>query len=144
MFHTSEVISRRVQAQDFLGVTLNKKGSDMKHKMTKKAKEYFRKYDVALRTEVSYVRHAIRRTLTPVEPLTFAFYELAIKANYLHWATADQAWVPEGFINHCLGVLNQDGIRPPVVSGDTWKHRDAYHEAMQAVADAGLYYELLD
>jgi hypothetical protein len=113
-------------------------------KMTKKLAAIFKKYKVALRDHDSEVYHPVYRTTTQIDPLQFAAYETAIKAQYVAWKSHPATQ------NHTDGfkrIAFKDGFVLP--SGD-FTQADGIQASKDLgycthlIGKDGLYYALLD
>ena len=121
---------------------------------TKKLDALFRRYEVQLRTDTTTVVHAVTRETADCDPLTFAVYEVAIKSVYL--SNALHPMWPEmceaGHDRHYRSIAETDGFELPDPAQVPEKHREErgkqaatdYHYCVSLIAEAGLYFALLD
>ena len=122
-------------------------------KLTKEMKKILKHYGVKLRNEPQLVTHKVYGTKTLVSPSVYAVFEAAIKANYVSTFMNLYPDVPE--MLGCMAYFNTliaADTQLPWISDEMMKHKDHnideasqhFHKCSRAIAEAGLYMELLD
>lgn len=120
-------------------------------KLTKRLQKILTDYHVSLRDTNTIVEHPYHKDKTELDPLTFGVFEAAVKAQDVanstfprdpedehRWRT--RQWnlrLAETNKFHLLGMItpNEDICRAA---------RNDYRYCVRLIADAGLYYQLLD
>lgn len=122
-------------------------------KMTKKLQGYFDKYEVKLRDEPQAVLHEMKKTTCTVTPLQFGVYELALKAIALaNYCANPMDYTFSGQGDWYATLFENSRILGPEYPHDSHinnrriieSHSDVYRYCCRLLADAGLYYDLLD
>jgi hypothetical protein len=128
--------------------------------LTKKLKGLMKRYGVKLRESPSQVTHLTYQRTKEVDPVAFAVFETAIKANTLAW----MLWHTDSPDDRLQIVANTRAIyancSPPIAGHEhlpiiteemennsvklVQQHSDVYHYCAKILVDAGLYYDLLD
>lgn len=122
-------------------------------KISKVMTEILTRYGVEVRSAPQLVRHKAYGTETLVSPSVYAVFEAAVKANYV--ATVMNIYPDVREMLGCMAYFNSliaDDTDLPWISDQMMKNKDTviqeanqdYYKCSRAIAEAGLYMELLD
>ena len=122
-------------------------------KLTKVMTKILKHYEVKLRNEPQLVTHNAYKTTTLVSPSVYAVYEAAIKAHYVVTFMSLYPNVREslGCMAYFQSLIAAD-TQLPWISDEMMEDKDRimneanqhFHKCSRAIAEAGLYMELLD
>lgn len=124
-------------------------------KLTRKMEDLFKKWKTTIRPDRQSVTHPTYKTTRLVDPVAFAVYETALKANYAHQFAGmalnnyrtDQLM---GVMAHFQDMADPNDIGLPLID-DKDITQDYINQTAQDydycaawLSRAGLYYDLLD
>lgn len=141
--------------QDGRGETMTAEVATVRIEITnaKPMTEILKRYHVRMRSGPKSVTHRAYGTKTLVSPSVYAVYEAAVKANYVATFLSLYPDIAEtlGCMAYFQGLI-ADNVQLPWISEQMLKDKDKviaeasqdYNRCSRAIAEAGLYMQLLD